>query len=148
MATHYQRPGWFTKHAFNPIVAGLTHLGVSLVGSRVLEVRGRKSGEWRSTPVNLMPFQDSEYLVAPRGHTQWVRNLRAAGRGRLRVGRRTEDFTAEEVPDAEKAPLLRAYLERWKWESGQFFGGVNADATDEELLRIAPDHPAFRITLR
>jgi deazaflavin-dependent oxidoreductase (nitroreductase family) len=145
---HYRRPDWFTKNVFNPSVAALTRLGVSVAGSRVLEVRGRKSGEWRSTPVNLMPFQDSEYLVAPRGHTQWVRNLRAAGRGRLRVGRRTEDFTAEEVPDAEKAPLLRAYLERWKWESGQFFGGVNADATDEELLRIAPDHPAFRITLR
>jgi deazaflavin-dependent oxidoreductase (nitroreductase family) len=145
---HYRRPDWFTKNVFNPSVAALTRLGVSVAGSRVLEVRGRKSGEWRSTPVNLMPFQDSEYLVAPRGHTQWVRNLRAAGTGRLRVGRRTEDFTAEEVPDAEKAPLLRAYLERWKWESGQFFGGVNADATDEELLRIAPDHPAFRITLR
>jgi deazaflavin-dependent oxidoreductase (nitroreductase family) len=145
---HYRRPDWFTKHVFNPSVAALTRVGVSVAGSRVLEVRGRKSGEWRSTPVNLMPFQGSQYLVAPRGHTQWVRNLRAAGTGRLRVGRRTEDFTAEEVPDAEKAPLLRAYLERWKWESGQFFGGVNADATDEELLRIAPDHPAFRITLR
>jgi deazaflavin-dependent oxidoreductase (nitroreductase family) len=122
-------------------------MGVSIAGSRVLEVRGRKSGEWRSTPVNLMPFQGSQYLVAPRGHTQWVRNLRAAGSGRLRVGRRTEEFTAEEVPDPDKAPLLRAYLERWKWESGQFFDGVNADSTDDELLRIAPDHPAFRVNL-
>ena len=120
---------------------------MSIAGSRVLEVRGRKSGEWRSTPVNPLPFHGSQYLVAPRGHTQWVRNLRASGRGRLRVGRRTEDFTAEEVPDAEKPPLLRAYLERWKWESGQFFGGASADSTDEELLRIAPDHPAFRLTL-
>ena len=144
---HYRRPDWFTKHVFNPGVAALTRVGVSIAGSRVLEVRGRKSGEWRSTPVNLMPFQGSQYLVAPRGHTQWVRNLRAAGGGRLRVGRRTEDFTAEEVPDAEKAPLLRAYLERWKWESGQFFGGVSADSTDGELLRIAPDHPAFKLNL-
>jgi deazaflavin-dependent oxidoreductase (nitroreductase family) len=111
----------------------------------VLEVRGRKSGEWRSTPVNLMPFGGSQYLVAPRGHTQWVRNLRASGGGRLRVGRRAEEFTAEEVPDSDKAPLLRAYLERWKWESGAFFEGVGPDSTDEELLRIAPDHPAFRI---
>jgi deazaflavin-dependent oxidoreductase (nitroreductase family) len=144
---HYRRPDWFTKHIFNPTVAGLTRMGVSIAGSRVLEVRGRKSGEWRSTPVNLMPFQGSQYLVAPRGHTQWVRNLRAAGSGRLRVGRRTEEFTAEEVPDPDKAPLLRAYLERWKWESGQFFDGVNADSTDDELLRIAPDHPAFRVNL-
>ena len=57
MATDYQRPGWFTKHVFNPIVAGLTRLGVSLVGSRVLEVRGRKSGEWRRTPVNPLEFE-------------------------------------------------------------------------------------------
>jgi deazaflavin-dependent oxidoreductase (nitroreductase family) len=143
----YRRPDWFTKNVFNPTVARLTRLGVSIAGSRVLEVRGRKSGEWRRTPVNPLEFQGSRYLVAPRGHTQWVRNLRARGEGRLRVGRRTEDFKAEEVPDEEKAPLLRAYLERWKWESGMFFEGVGPDSTDEELLRIAPDHPAFRITL-
>lgn len=146
MAQRYRRPDWFTKHVFNPLVARLTRLGVSIAGSRVLEVRGRKSGEWRRTPVNPLDFQGSRYLVAPRGHTQWVRNLRASGEGRLRVGRRTEPFTAEEVPDGNKAPLLRAYLERWKWESGMFFEGVGPDSTDEELLRIAPDHPAFKIT--
>jgi deazaflavin-dependent oxidoreductase (nitroreductase family) len=142
---HYRRPDWFTKHVFNPLVAGLTRVGLSVAGSRVLEVRGRKSGEWRTTPVNPLDFQGSRYLVAPRGHTQWVRNLRASGEGRLRGRRRTEEFRAEEIPDAEKAPLLRAYLERWKWESGMFFEGVGPDSTDEELLRIAPDHPAFRI---
>lgn len=146
MAQRYRRPDRFTKHVFNPLVARLTRLGVSIAGSRVLEVRGRKSGEWRRTPVNPLDFQGSRYLVAPRGHTQWVRNLRASGEGRLRVGRRTEPFTAEEVPDGNKAPLLRAYLERWKWESGMFFEGVGPDSTDEELLRIAPDHPAFKIT--
>jgi hypothetical protein len=50
------------------------------------------------------------------------------------------------VPDAEKVPLLRAYLKKWKWESGQFFGGIEPDAPEEELQRIAPDHPAFRIS--
>jgi deazaflavin-dependent oxidoreductase (nitroreductase family) len=142
---HYRRPDWFTKHVFNPAVAGLTRLGVSIAGSRVLEVRGRKSGEWRSTPVNLMPFQGSQYLVAPRGHTQWVRNLRAAGGGRLWLGRRAEPFTATELPDDEKPQLLRDYLRRWKWESGQFFGGTTAESSDDELRRIAPDHPVFRI---
>lgn len=144
---HYNRPGPFTKHVFNRAVAGLTRLGVSVAGSRVLEVPGRKSGEPRRTPVNLMTFEGGRYLVAPRGHTQWVRNLRASGSGRLLVGRRAEDFTATELPDEDKPPLLRAYLKKWKWEVGQFFGGVGPDAPDEELRRIAPDHPVFRLSL-
>src|ERR671924_2008639 len=64
VAEHYQRPGWFTTHVFNRAVAGLTRLGVSVYGSRVLEVRGRKSGEWRSNPVNLLRYEGAEYLVA------------------------------------------------------------------------------------
>jgi deazaflavin-dependent oxidoreductase (nitroreductase family) len=146
MAEHYQRPGAFTKHVFNRAVAGLTRVGVSVAGSRVLEVPGRKTGAPRRTPVNLMTFEGERYLVAPRGHTQWVRNLRASGRGRLLVGRRAEEFTAVELPDAEKPALLRAYLKRWKWEVGQFFGGVGPDASDDELRRIGPDHPVFRIS--
>src|SRR5437763_13615038 len=111
---HYQRPGWFTTHVFNPSVAALTRLGISVYGSRVLEVRGRTSGEWRRTPVNLLRFESTDYLVAPRGHTQWVKNLRASGQGRLRVGRRLQQFTAVELADDEKPPLLRAYLKKWK----------------------------------
>jgi deazaflavin-dependent oxidoreductase (nitroreductase family) len=146
MAEHYQRPGWFTTHVFNRVVAALTRAGVSVYGSRVLEVQGRKSGQWRSTPVNLLRLDGAEYLVAPRGHTQWVKNLRASGQGRLRVGRRSEPFVASELSDADKPQLLRAYLAKWKFEVGVFFGGVGPDATDEELLGIAPDHPVFRVT--
>jgi hypothetical protein len=87
----------------------------------------------------------ARYLVAPRGHTQWVRNLRARNEGRLLVGRRSEGFSAIEVGDDEKPPILRAYLKRWKWEVGVFFGGVGPDSADDELRRIAPDHPVFRI---
>jgi deazaflavin-dependent oxidoreductase (nitroreductase family) len=118
---------------------------VSLVGSRVLEVRGRKSGEWRATPVNPLEFEGSWYIVAPRGETQWVRNLRASGEGRLRKGKRVQAFTASELPDDQKLPLLRAYLKNWAWEVGAFFQGVGADAPDEDLQRIAPSHPVFRI---
>jgi deazaflavin-dependent oxidoreductase (nitroreductase family) len=146
MATAYQRPGWFTKHVFNPLVAGLTRLGVSLVGSRVLEVRGRKSGEWRRTPVNPLAYEGARYLVAPRGDTHWVRNLRASGEGRLRKGRRTEAFIATELADDEKLLVLRAYLSKWAWEVGAFFQGVGADADDDDLRRIAPLHPVFRIS--
>jgi deazaflavin-dependent oxidoreductase (nitroreductase family) len=130
-------------------VAVLTHLGVSVAGSRVLEVRGRKTGEPRRTPVNLLTIDGTSYLVAPRGHTQWVRNLRAQGEGRLLLGRRAERFTATELPDDDdKVPILREYLRRWKWEVGAFFDGVGPDSGDAELRRIAPDHPIFRIERR
>jgi deazaflavin-dependent oxidoreductase (nitroreductase family) len=145
MAEHYQRPDWFTAHLFNPAVAALTRLGVSVAGSRVLEVPGRKTGEPRRTPVNLLTIDGTRYLVAPRGHTQWVRNLRASGSGRLLLGRRAEPFSAVELPDEDKPPLLRAYLRKWKWEVGAFFGGVGPDSSEEDLRRIAPDHPVFRI---
>jgi deazaflavin-dependent oxidoreductase (nitroreductase family) len=144
--SHFKRPGWFTKNVLNQIVAALTRLGISVWGSRVLEVRGRSSGEWRRTPVNLLTYEGQRYLVAPRGHTQWVRNLRASGEGRLRVGRKLEPFRAVELlDDAEKAPILRAYLKRWKAEVGVFFEGVTPDAPEQELRRIAPRHPVFRI---
>lgn len=146
LAEHYQRPGWFTTNVFNRLVAALTRAGVSVYGSRVLEVQGRKSGEWRRTPVNLLRLDGADYLVAPRGHTQWVKNLRASGHGRLRVGRRTQGFTAVELADDEKPALLRAYLKRWKFEVGVFFGGVGPDSSDDELRGIAPEHPVFRLT--
>jgi deazaflavin-dependent oxidoreductase (nitroreductase family) len=144
-STHYQEPGWFTRHVFNPTVALLTRAGISVWGSRELRVRGRTSGEWRTTPVNLLTLDGQQYLVAPRGLTQWVKNLRVAGTGELRVGRRTEAFRATEVPDGEKVPILRAYLKRWKAEVGVFFDGVSADSPEAELVRIAPDHPVFHI---
>ena len=146
VSEHYQRPGWFTRNVFNPVVAALTRVGVSVYGSRVLEVQGRKTGEWRQTPVNLLRYEGAEYLVAPRGQTQWVKNLRASGQGRLRVGRRAQTFTAAELPDDDKPALLRAYLKKWKFEVGVFFDGVGPDSPDDELRRIAPDHPVFRVT--
>jgi deazaflavin-dependent oxidoreductase (nitroreductase family) len=146
VSEHYQRPGWFTTNVFNRLVAALTRAGVSVYGSRVLEVKGRKSGEWRQTPVNLLHHDGDDYLVAPRGQTQWVKNLRASGEGRLRVGRRTQPFTAAELTEDDKPPLLRAYLKKWKFEVGVFFDGVGPDSADDELRRIAPDHPVFRLT--
>jgi deazaflavin-dependent oxidoreductase (nitroreductase family) len=131
---------------FNRVVGWLTGKGLSVWGSRVLAVRGRRSGEWRTVPVNLLTHEGAQYLVAPRGHTQWVRNLRAAGgTGELRLGGRTEVFTADELADADKPEVLRAYLRRWKFEVGVFFDGVDATASDEKLLAIAPGYPVFRL---
>jgi deazaflavin-dependent oxidoreductase (nitroreductase family) len=145
MTVHYRAPGWVTRNIFNRVVAFLTGHGVSVLGSRILAVKGRASGVWRTTPVNLLEHDGRRYLVSPRGHGQWVRNLRAAGTGELRVGKRTEAFAGRELTDEEKVPVLRAYLKRWKAEVGVFFGGVGPDSSDEQLRAIAPDHPAFEV---
>jgi deazaflavin-dependent oxidoreductase (nitroreductase family) len=139
----YVAPGRFTRRVFNPFIALLTRMGLSVWGSRELRVRGRRTGEWRSVPVNLLTHDGRQYLVAPRGHTQWVRNLRVAGDCELRVGRRVEVHRATELADDDKPAVLRSYLKRWKAEVGVFFGGVSATSSDDELRRIAPDHPVF-----
>jgi deazaflavin-dependent oxidoreductase (nitroreductase family) len=143
--TLFRKPDWFTRNVFNRIVAGLHRLGLGVQGSQTLAVRGRKSGELRTTPVNPFELDGETYLLAPRGTTQWVRNLRVAKEGELRRGRKVRRFRAEEVPDSEKLPLLRLYMEKWAWEVKGFLG-IDADASDEELRRIAPDHPAFVLT--
>jgi deazaflavin-dependent oxidoreductase (nitroreductase family) len=146
-AAHFEqkRPGWFTKNVFNRLLNVLMGLGFSVLGSRVLEVPGRTSGEPRRTPVNLLSFEGQRYLVAPRGETQWVRNLRASGGGRLLLGRRAEEFTATEVDDEQKVPILRAYLKRWKAEVGVFFDGVGPDSPEEQMRAAAAKHPVFRL---
>jgi deazaflavin-dependent oxidoreductase (nitroreductase family) len=146
VSERYVRPDWATVNVFNKLVAGLTRLGVSVYGSRVLAVRGRTSGQWRTTPVNLLEHAGERYLVAPRGVTDWVRNIRASGSGELRVGSRVEPISVVEVPDVEKLAILRAYLKKWAFEVGQFFEGVGGDAADADIQRIAPNHPVFRIT--
>ena len=143
--SHYQEPGWFARNIANRGVRRLARWGVSIRGSRELRVRGRRTGEVRSIPVNLLTLGDQDYLVAPRGQTQWVRNLRAAGEGELRIGRHLRTFHPTEIPDDDKVDLLREYLRRWKAEVGVFFGGVGPDSTDDEILAIAPRHPVFAI---
>jgi deazaflavin-dependent oxidoreductase (nitroreductase family) len=143
--TRYVQPGWFTRTIFNGTVRGLTRMGISVAGSRELRVRGRKSGEWRTTPVNLLTLDGQRYLVAPRGTTQWVRNIRVSGDGELRVGRRVESFRVAEMADDAKISILREYLRKWGWEVGAFFEGVDKSATDADLRRIAPGFPVFEV---
>jgi deazaflavin-dependent oxidoreductase (nitroreductase family) len=148
VTAHYRRPGWFTRHVFNMLIAGAMRLGISVLGSRILRVRGRRTGQWRTVPVNVLTHESARYLVAPRGDTEWSRNLRAAGGGELQLGRRVEAFAATELHDVEKPAVLRGYLRRWKAEVGTFFDGVSDTSSDEELLRIASAHPVFRIEAR
>lgn len=141
---HYIAPGRITRRVMNPLVAGLTRLGLPLAGAAVLGVRGRRSGEVRTTPVNPLRHDGARYLVAARGETQWVRNLRVAGEAELTVGRRTERVAATELTEpAAVVPVLREYLRRWAWEVGTFFDGVDASSSDAELAAVAHCHPIF-----
>jgi len=123
----------------------LVRLGVGFRGARELRVVGRKSGQVRSTVVNLLDVDGQRYLVAPRGTTDWVRNVRAAGGGELRLGRRAEPFRALEVADADKDPILRAYLDKWAFEVGRFFEGLGKDSTPAELNAFAGSFPVFAV---
>jgi hypothetical protein len=143
--TRYIEPGWIVKHVFNRLMRRLARMGISVRGSRELRVRGRSTGAWRAVPVNPLTIGSHRYLVAPRGTTDWVRNIRVAGGGELRIGSRTEAISVVEVADADKAGILREYLRLWKAEAGAFFDGVDATATDAELTAIAPRHPVFEI---
>ena len=147
VGAHYKRPDWFTRNVMNRVMNGLTRLGVSVRGSRVLEHRGRTTGKLHHTPVNLLTIEGTQYLVAPRGETQWVRNVRhAGGHLVLILGRRRQLCTATEIPVCDSVPILRDYLRRWKFETGMFFDGVTADSTDAEWAAVAARHPVFALS--
>ena len=127
------------------VVRWLTAHGISLFGSRVLVLRGRKSGERRSTPVNLLELDGERYLVAPRGNTQWVRNARAAGAGELQLGKRTEAVELVELPADQRVPVLRVYVTKWGWEVGRFVEGLSKKSSDAEIAAAAPGMPVFHV---
>ena len=137
-------PGRAMLGFFNSVVAGLTKAGISVMGSRVLYVRGRTSGQWRTTPVNLLRHEGKSYLVAPRGHTQWVRNMRVAGGGELHVGRRVEKFTATELADADKPEIIKAFLDRFASQVQRFFE-VPAGSPADAFRATASRTPVFEL---
>ena len=135
-----------TTRIFNMIVKRLSRLGVSAFGAKELVVVGRKSGKQHSTPVNPLRVDGQLYLVAPRGQTQWVRNVRHDPRISLRGGRSEASYIAHEVHDDSAVPVMRHYMKRWAWEVGKFFPeGVSAKSTDAELAAVIVDHPVFRL---
>jgi hypothetical protein len=147
MTDHYRRPGWFTRNLANRLMKVLTKLGISVKGSRVLETKGRKSGLPRQVPVNLLVLDGVEYLVAPRGTTEWVRNVRAdGGRLTLILKNRRDDRRGVELPDGDKTLILREYLRRWQSEVKVFFDGVGPESTDAEIAAIADRHPVFQLS--
>lgn len=143
---HYRRPGRLAR-AGGALVAGITACGLSVRGSRVLEVPGRRSGVPRRNPVNLLDLDGRQFLVAPRGETEWVRNVRAnQGLLALRLGRRSRPYRVVELDETSRVPVLRAYLRRWQFEVGVFFDGVGPEADDEALAAVAARHPVFELS--
>jgi deazaflavin-dependent oxidoreductase (nitroreductase family) len=140
----YKRPPFFVAEVANPLLGLLVRMGLRPSGAAILTVAGRTSGKPRRTPVNPLEMGGTTYLVAPRGDTHWARNLRAAKKGDLSMNRKTIHFTAEEVPVEQRAPLLRAYLDRWAGVTKSQFE-VRGDETVDELAAIAPRHPVFRL---
>jgi hypothetical protein len=147
----YQRPGWVARRVVNPMLSYATqHFGLSIDGACVLAVRGRHTGVEREVVVYVLRMDDDggRFLVAPRGETDWVRNLRRAGVGVLRLGRREEIVHAFEVRENARPPILRAYLRRWGRIVGRYFDVTGPDADATEFRRIAHAHPVFRLSHR
>ncbi|ORW95797.1 hypothetical protein AWB92_08235 [Mycobacterium sp. IEC1808] len=142
MATRYEEPNRVARAA-NAVIRWLAELGISIAGTRALRVQGRKSGKPRAVVINLLTIDGVDYLVSPRGNTQWARNVRAAGV--VEVGPRWHRRRARvsEVGDAAKPEVLRRYLGRWYWQVKDYVGGLTPDSTDEQLLAGAPSIPVF-----
>ena len=145
MTTRYEEPNRAARAA-NTVIRWLADLGISIAGTRSLRVRGRTSGKRRAVVVNLLTVDGTDYLVSPRGNTQWARNVKAAGV--VEVGPRWRPARARvsEVDDAAKPELLRRYLARWYWQVKGYVGGLTPDSSDEELLAAAPSIPVFALT--
>jgi len=143
----YQQPPWIMRHLFDPLTLLLVgKLGMNdHNGTRVLEVKGRKSGVWRATPVRVLEIDGKRYVVAMYGETGWVKNIRVQGSGRLRLGSHITEFRAVEIADKEKLGVLRAYLKRYWSLVAQMTTLTSPDAPDEELAKEAPMHPVFRL---
>jgi F420H(2)-dependent quinone reductase len=128
----YRKSGFFNNRIVSPL---LVRLGLV----PMMRIRGRTSGRVYSLPALPLDYEGKRYLVAPRGNTQWARNLRASGEGELRVGGRTDRFTAVEIPPAERGPLVEAYVRRY----GSKYGGFVAK--EFAALPDPADHPVFLI---
>lgn len=144
MTTRYDQPNRAAR-AVNEAIRQLAELGIGIAGSRALRVRGRTTGQWRSVVVNVLTVDGRDYVVSPRGNTQWVCNARAAGSVQTGPRWRRRQVSIREIPDAAKPELLRRYLDRWYWEVKGHSGGLTPASTDSEVKEIAASIPVFEL---
>jgi deazaflavin-dependent oxidoreductase (nitroreductase family) len=129
---------------FNRVFGFLVGLGLGFPYNYLLQVRGRKSGKIYSTPIDLLELNRKKFLVAPRGRTQWVRNAEAAGEVTLKRGRTVLTFRLRALAQAEKLPVLKAYLDNFRREVQRYFP-LPAGSPPEAFEKIAGDYPAFEL---
>ena len=144
MTVRYDEPNR-TARAANGLIRWLAEMGISIAGTRALQVRGRKTGKVRGVVINVLKVDGVDYLVSPRGNTQWVRNVRAVGVVDVGPRWRRRRLAATEVPDAGKPELLRRYLDKWYWEVKGHIAGLTPDSGDDELRSAAPSIPVFAL---
>jgi hypothetical protein len=142
MPTRYEEPNRAARAA-NAAIRWLAEMGISIAGTRALRVRGRKSGKQRGVVINLLTVDGVDYLVSPRGNTQWARNVRAAGVVEMGPRWRSERLRVSEVDDAAKPEVLRRYLARWYWQVKGYVAGLTPESSDEQLRAAAPSIPVF-----
>ena len=135
------------ERIFNRTFGFLIGIGVGFRDKYLLQVRGHKTGRIHSTPINLLRLGGKQYLVAPRGRTQWVRNAEAAGEVALKKGSTPLYFRLRPVPDVEKPEILKAYLDQFRREVQGFFP-VPAGSPLETFSEIAGRYPVFELTPR
>ena len=144
MTTRYDEPDLVAR-ATNAVFRWLAEAGVSIAGTRALRVLGRTTGKLRGVVVNLMTVDGRDYVVSPRGNTQWVRNARAAGEVEMGPRWRGRTVRISEVADDAKLDLLKRYLDRWYWEVKGHVGGLTPQSTDEQIRAVAPSIPIVEL---
>lgn len=144
MSTRYEEPNRIAR-AGNVVIRWLADLGISIAGTQALRVRGRKTGKSRAVVINLLTVDGVDYVVSPRGNTQWARNVRAAGEVEIGSRWRRRRVAVSEVSDADKPALLRRYLARWYWQVKNYVAGLTPDSSEDQLCAGAPQIPAFAL---
>lgn len=130
--------------AGNLFMRSMLALGISLNGTTLITVPGRKTGRPQSTPITMVEFEGQRYVQSPFGSVQWVRNLRAAGKATLSWGRRREKIEVTELTPEQAAPVIRSMLSHAPQVIRDYFD-VTPESSLEEFIRDAPNHPMFAV---
>jgi len=142
--TFYHKPTFLTRMV-NSAMGFFASMGLVPSGTITLEVKGRRSGQARSTVVTAVEVDGQRYLVSPRGLGDWVRNVRAAGGEAAIRHRGRTNVRLEEMAPAQTAAIIQAYLKKTKMATKAHFG-IDPDAPIAEFEKIASRHPVFKIT--